>query len=329
MAYIMKKLTQWFNQLWYQNPNPAWWMQCFSKVYQLGFYWDKKRKKTIPSPLPVIVVGNLTVGGTGKTPVVIALCQFLQQKGYRVGIVTRGYQHQLSDFPYHVKENDSAQIIGDEAALIAQKTKVPIVIAPQRASAIRYLHEQQLCDIIISDDGLQHHPMGRQLEIVVIDGQRGFGNGFLLPAGPLREPLDKLNAVDLILVNGKPSTALSQKLKPYTHKTFIFELKSQTIEVFNKTAPNPQEPYAAFAGIGNPERFFNSLRELNIQFSAYSFPDHHRYVKKDFDIPESCIIMTEKDAIKCHAFSQKPILVLPVFAEFPSHFWDVFSNSLG
>jgi len=325
----MKKLTQWFNQLWYQNSNPAWWMQCFSKIYQLGFQWDKKRKTTIPSPLPVIVVGNLTVGGTGKTPVVIALCQFLQQQGHRVGIVTRGYQHQLSHFPYHVQVSDSAQIIGDEAALIAQKTQAPVIIAPKRAQAVRYLHEQQLCDIVISDDGLQHHQMGRQLEIVVIDGQRGFGNGFLLPAGPLREPLDKLKKVDLILVNGTPSASLSQTLQPFTQKTFIFELKSQTIQSLNQTLSNPQAPYAAFAGIGNPERFFNSLRELNIQFNPYAFPDHHCYVKKDFDIPESCIIMTEKDAIKCHAFSQKPIWVLPVFAELPSHFWEVFLNSLG
>lgn len=329
MAKFMKKLTHWFNHLWYGQSPYSHLLRPFSMLYQLGQAWDNKRKKPKPTLLPVIVVGNLSVGGTGKTPIVIALCQFLKHQGYRVGIVTRGYQNQLSSYPHLVKPTDQAELIGDEAALIAYKTQVPVVIAAERLQAIEYLFNHQLCDIVLSDDGLQHYQMSRNIEIVVIDGQRGFGNGYLLPAGPLREPIARLKAVDFILINGKPCEALQETMETYPEKTFVFELKTQAIEPLFPNHQECKEPYAAFAGIGHPERFFETLRDLNIQYRPYAFSDHHRYRKKDFDIQESCIIMTEKDAIKCQQFQQKPIWVLPVFAEIPPPFWEVFLNSLG
>lgn len=325
MESIMKnKLTQWLNQYWYREKKPSWWLQPLAFCYRVAQRWDKHRQSRSPSHLPVIVVGNLTVGGTGKTPVVIAICHYLRQQGIRVGVVTRGYQNQLTHFPYLVKAEDDASLIGDEAALIAQKTQVPVVIAPKRNQAIEYLHQHQLCDWVISDDGLQHYAMARHLEIIVIDGARGFGNGALLPIGPLRESLERLAAVDFILVNGPPSPDLKLNLLDYANKTYLMQLQPEAIVPQDL----PQTNIAAFAGIGHPERFFKTLRDLNIQHQAYSFPDHHQFVKKDFDIPESCIIMTEKDAIKCRQFKDKPIYTLPVSAKIPSDFWEKILNSM-
>ncbi len=321
---MKNKLIQWLNQYWYREKKPSWWLQPLAFCYQMIQTWDKHRQLAIHSPLPVLVVGNLTVGGTGKTPVVIAICHYLQQQGIRVGVVTRGYKNQLSDFPYLVKVNDDASLIGDEAALIAQKTQVPVVIAPKRNQAIEYLHQHQLCDWIISDDGLQHYAMARHLEIIVIDGTRGFGNGALLPIGPLRESLGRLAQADFILINGTPSPSLKDSLQVYADKTYLMQLEPEAI----MPEDLPQETIAAFAGIGHPERFFKTLRDLNIQHQAYSFPDHHRFVKKDFDIPESCIIMTEKDAIKCRQFHEKPIYYLPISANIPSNFWEKILNSM-
>ena len=316
---MQKQLTHWINQYWYQKKAPHWFFKPLAWLYSLGQMIDKKTQTVHPSPLPVIVVGNLSVGGTGKTPVVIALATFLKEKGYRVGIVTRGYKNQLTCFPHLVKDTDDATIIGDEAALLSQKTKLPIVISPNRKDAVEYLYQHQLCDMVISDDGLQHYAMARKLEIVVIDGMRGFGNGALLPIGPLREPLNRLKSVDFILINGKPNPSLQEKLQAFQDKTFIMEMQSLPL-------PPLPEPIAAFAGIGHPERFFQTLRDLNITFTPYPFPDHHHYVTKDFDIPESCIIMTEKDAIKCQDIYHKPLYVLAIEAKLPDVFWGKFLN---
>lgn len=322
---MKNKLTQWLNQYWYRKEKPSFWLKPFALLYQIAQKYDKLHQSQRFSPLPVIVVGNLTVGGTGKTPVVIALCRHLTEKGIRVGVVTRAYKNQLSQFPYLVKAQDDATLIGDEAALIAKKTQVPVVIAPQRNQAIAYLHQHQLCDWVISDDGLQHYAMSRVIEIVVVDGERGFGNGSLLPLGPLREPLAKLADVNFILINGEASPELQATLKLYTMKTFSMQL--QTHEIQPNALPKNTN-VAAFAGIGHPARFFKTLQDLNINHQAYAFPDHHRFVKKDFDIPESCIIMTEKDAIKCQNFHDKPIFYLPVSACIPSEFWKQLIHSM-
>jgi tetraacyldisaccharide 4'-kinase len=314
---MKKHLTLWLNRFWYRPQKPSFLLRPLAWAYWLGQKLDKIIHHEQISPLPVVVVGNLTVGGTGKTPVVIALCEYLKEKGHRVGIVTRAYKNQLSTFPYLVQKEDNAQKIGDEAALIFEKTQVPVVIAPRRAQALAYLHQHQLCDIVISDDGLQHYAMSRQIEIVVIDGMRGFGNCALLPIGPLREPLNRLKNVDFILINGHPSEALNNTIADYKDKTFSVDLKT-------KDLPPLQKPIAAFAGIGNPERFFKTLSDLNIEFTPYPFPDHHQYSIKDFDIPESCIIMTEKDAIKCRGFQNIPLHQLAIEAKLPELFWEKF-----
>jgi tetraacyldisaccharide 4'-kinase len=319
----MQKLTSWFNQLWYSGTKISWPFAPLSWIYHLGQKIDsyfQKKKQAQGTLVPVIVVGNLTLGGSGKTPLVLAMIDFFQEQGIRVGVVTRGYKSAKLKHPYQVMKGDDAHKIGDEAALIAHKTQAPIMIHPKRQDAVDALNQTQSCEVIISDDGLQHQAMARNLEIVVIDGHRGFGNGHLFPRGPLRESIQRLNEVDLIVINGEPKPELNLILEQYRDKTFIMHLEP---EKCYPLIPKTQalEPMAAFAGIGNPERFFKTLRNLGIKFKPYAFPDHHPYQSKDFDITESSIIMTEKDAIKCLNLSDKPIMVLPVRASLSNQFW--------
>lgn len=327
----MKKiLTHWLNNLWYQPKAPQWgW--CLSEVYGLLQKSHAKWIKPQKSLLPVIVVGNLSVGGTGKTPVVIAIAKQLSAMGIRVGIITRGYKSQNRKTPYLVTAMDDAKDVGDEALLIARKTKLPVVISAKRYQALRFLHQHQQCDVVLSDDGLQHYALPRALEIVVIDGERGFGNHELLPMGPLREPLSRLEKVDFIVVNGEMSDSLRKSLEKHQAKTFHLSLVAQDIYAHSEHSMlfNPNEgPFAALAGIGHPERFFKHLKSLNLDIQCYPFPDHHHFEKKDFQVLEKSIIMTEKDAIKCPKVGTKPIFVLPVEAQFQSSFWPFFLTAV-
>jgi tetraacyldisaccharide 4'-kinase len=324
----MKNITNWFNFLWYESMQKPWSLKVLAKLYGLGQKLDQYRqirKQNNHSTLPVIVVGNLTVGGTGKTPLIISLHEKLVQHGYRVGIVTRGYKNKGLQYPYRVNKEDLAEKIGDEAALLAQKVNGTIVISPKRQQGIDLLASLKCCDIVLSDDGLQHYAMQRALEIVVIDGMRGFGNGELLPLGPLREPIKRLESVDFILVNGSPNPELQLQLQSFAKKTYYMQSVAQPIYTAT-TDIKLSQPIAAFAGIGNPTRFFETLKSQNISFTPYIFPDHYSYQAKDFDIPESCIIMTEKDAIKCHKFTQKPIFILPISMDVGIKFWQQLFN---
>lgn len=253
------------------------------KVYQWGIF------NVYSLDIPVIIVGNLTVGGTGKTPLVITLAALLKTAGYYPGIVSRGYGGHAQHYPLSVTPETNPHESGDEAVLIAQRTQCPVVVAPKRVEAVRYLQKKSQCDVIISDDGLQHLAMARDIEIVVVDGQRGFGNGYCLPAGPLREPIFRMKNVDFIFVNGKD-----------------FHIKPECfIEIFNEEKtlkPNhfSGQTVHAVMGIGNPQRFLQTLTDLNILYEAHIFPDHHEFTAKDFIFADSApIIMTEKDAVKC------------------------------
>lgn len=197
-------MSTFMDQVWYGNHPLQWVLSPFSWGYRLivaARRWYLENFSQIKCPVPVIVVGNITVGGVGKTPLVVELAKRLQDKGLNAGIVSRGYGAKIKEFPYEVKPHDNANQVGDEPLLLAQKTQCPVVIAPDRPEAVRYLLEKHHCQIIISDDGLQHYRMGRAIEIAVIDGTRGLGNEFCLPAGPLREPAKRLQEVDFIVVN--------------------------------------------------------------------------------------------------------------------------------
>lgn len=256
--------------------------------------------KTHRLPVPVIVVGNITVGGTGKTPLVVWLAQWLGAKGLRPGIISRGYGGDGSEEPRQVLATSVAAEVGDEPLLIAQRTGCPVYVGADRVAAARALLQQQDCDIIVSDDGMQHYALGRDIEIAVIDGSRRFGNGFSLPAGPLRERPSRLNDVDLVVINGEATA----------------EGSSMTIsagEVVNLHDADERRPLDDFvgravhavAGIGNPARFFAMLRQRGLEIRERPFPDHHSFTATDISSDDGLpVLMTEKDAVKCSSFAQ-------------------------
>jgi len=250
---------------------------------------------------PLIVVGNITVGGTGKTPFVIWLVNFLRDKGYRPGIVSRGYGGGATEWPQAMMADSNPALVGDEAVLLAQRCHCPMVVSPHRSDAVRMLLNDFDCDIVIADDGLQHYAMGRDIEIVMIDGQRRFGNGQLLPAGPLRESVTRLKDVDLCLTNGDPLTVNEYRMT--LGRSCLYNLQSP--EKKDELSVLKGKKVHAIAGIGYPEKFFTLLKDAGVEVIAHPFPDHHAYSIDDLNFgDDKMVVMTEKDAVKCASFSR-------------------------
>lgn len=264
-------------------------------------------------PVPVVVVGNIAVGGTGKTPLVIWLAERLRQAGYSPGIVSRGHGGRAKTATPVQPDSDPATV-GDEPVLLARRSACPVWVGRRRAEvAQRLLAFHPEVDIILADDGLQHYALGRDVELVVVDGERGFGNGWLLPAGPLREPRRRLAAVDAVVVNG------GQALPDLPAPQFGMRLVGERFRQLGRPETTVDAGHfagrvvQAVAGIGNPERFFGKLRRLGIQIVGHALPDHHRYDVSD--IPAGTVLMTEKDAVKCARFDLPDAWVLAVDAE--------------
>ena len=258
---------------------------------------------------PVIVVGNITVGGTGKTPFVIWLVQFLKAQGLKPGIVSRGVGGEYHAQPYRVTSDSSVDSVGDEAMLLFKRVNCPIVISKDRVKAVRSLLKSSDCNIVISDDGLQHYRMSRALEIVIVDHARQFGNQHLLPAGPLRESLTRLKKVDFVVENGD-NTPYSMLLEGNR----LFSVKHSNQTVMLSELKNMR--VHAVAGIGNPDRFFQVLKSAGLKVSEHPFPDHYHYRARDLDFHDALpILMTEKDAVKCAAFANGQYWYLPVTAK--------------
>lgn len=269
----------------------SWLFQFLSYVRKKCYQFNIPGFKCHRFSIPLIVVGNITVGGTGKTPLIIHLYHLLCSKGFNPGIVSRGYiPFKKHCSPIWVSPQSLATEVGDEALLLAKRLECPIVIAANRVEAIQMLIQDQNIDIILSDDGLQHYAMNRDIEIAVIDGSRQFGNGYCLPLGPLREPLNRLHSVDFIITNGIPFDKNQYDMRLIPENEFLLQrLKGQTVH--------------AIAGIGNPDRFFQLLRNYEIHVIEHIFPDHHLYKSQDIQFADDLpIIMTEKDAVKCTAF---------------------------
>lgn len=306
--------------LWYGQHGLRFFLIPFSLVYQAAMALRRVYLRAFIQQrieIPIIVVGNITVGGVGKTPLVIALATAMIARGIRVGIVSRGYGGSRRDGPYHVTNVSQASEVGDEPLLMAQRTQCPVVIARKRIEAVDYLIKHHACQIIISDDGLQHEAMGRAIEIAVIDGMRGFGNGWCLPAGPLREPVTRLKSCDWVVVNeGSREGAYPMTLQP---KDFISLLNGSRLRCIDI-----QTPVAAVAGIGNPERFFKMLEAMGLTIERHAFPDHHVFTASDFTFKQPLVLMTEKDAVKCRAFAQSQWYYVPVDAQLNADFWQVF-----
>ncbi|MWV13886.1 tetraacyldisaccharide 4'-kinase [Pseudomonas sp. R-28-1W-6] len=253
------------------------------------------------APVPVIVVGNITVGGTGKTPLILWLIEHCRSRGLRVGVVSRGYGAQPPQLPWRVRAEHSAAEAGDEPLLLVQRSGVPLVIDPQRSRAVQALLEQETLDLILCDDGLQHYRLARDLELVLIDAARGLGNRRCLPAGPLREPVERLSEVDAVLFNGAAADSAQGyafRLQP----TALVNLRSGARAALDHFPPG--QAVHAVAGIGNPQRFFNTLEALNWQPIAHAFADHASYSPELLQFsPQLPLLMTEKDSVKCRAFA--------------------------
>ncbi|MGP1928642.1 MAG: tetraacyldisaccharide 4'-kinase [Arsenophonus sp. NC-WZS1-MAG3] len=274
--------------------------------YYLGIFPSWK------APISIIVVGNLTVGGNGKTPVVIWLVEQLLLQGYCVGVVSRGYGGKATSYPLLVNESISIKETGDEPSLIYRRTGVPVAVSPKRVEAFKMLLRQRKLDVIITDDGLQHYAMQRDFEIVVIDGIRRFGNGWLLPAGPLRECQCRLNTVNAVITNG----GIARYGEIGMQLTGDIAINMLTGE---KRSVCKLEQVIAIAGIGYPARFFSSLEQKGLVLIArYSFPDHQYYnFSKLITLvaDNQTLLMTEKDAVKCFNFAQLNWWYLPVNAQ--------------
>lgn len=266
------------------------------------------------------MIGNITVGGAGKTPLLIALCQHLQQQGKQVGVISRGYAGKSNNYPMVVDEESDPVRAGDEPVLIATKTGCPVVVDPDRVQALGLLLEKFEVDVILSDDGLQHYRLHRDIEIVVIDGQRLFGNGQCMPAGPLREPISRIKDCDFVVVNGSAITshpALASSTTMTISPTTLVNLSSGEKRPFSGAPFNIGSRLQAVAGIGNPQRFFDSLQSLPYPIETSSFPDHHLYQPDDFIALDSHqpIVMTEKDGIKCQHFASANLWSVAIEAE--------------
>lgn len=273
------------------------------------------------APLPVVVVGNLTAGGNGKTPLVIWLVEQLQRRGYRVGVVSRGYGGRAAQYPLVLGPDTRSVECGDEPLLIAQRTGAPVAVSPQRSAAVQALLSQTTLDVVITDDGLQHYALARDLELVVVDGVRRFGNGWWLPAGPMRERERRLASVDAVIVNG--GTPHDGEIPMGLTGDRLVNLRS------GESCPAAQfvAPVVAMAGIGHPPRFFHTLSQLGVPLQAtHAFADHQAYQAATLTALTplgQALLMTEKDAVKCRAFAQDNWWYLPVSAQLPREAGDV------
>jgi len=265
------------------------------------------------APVPVIVVGNITVGGTGKTPMILWLIEHCRRQGLKVGVVSRGYGAKPPQFPWRVEAQQGAEQAGDEPLLIVQRTGVPLMIDPDRSRAVQALLASEPLDLILCDDGMQHYRLARDLELVLIDAARGLGNGRCLPAGPLREPAERLQAADAVLFNGASGDrpdGFALRLQP----SALVNLRSGERRALDHF-PAGQRLHAV-AGIGNPQRFFNTLLGLNWQPVPHPFADHAQFSVQSLAFsPPLPLVMTEKDAVKCRAFAADDWWYLAVEAQ--------------
>ncbi|MDY0250972.1 MAG: tetraacyldisaccharide 4'-kinase [Pseudomonas sp.] len=325
------KLSERIQQAWYHGHLLLYLLWPLEALYRYVVKHKRAafmagRSDSYRAPVPVIVVGNITVGGTGKTPLILWLIEQCRAQGLRVGVVSRGYGARPASFPWTVSATDSAEQSGDEPLLIVQRSGVPLVIAPERAQAVQQLLAEHRVDIILSDDGLQHYGLARDLELVLIDATRGLGNQRCLPMGPLREPVERLQSVDAVLFNGAEQdreNGFALQLQP-TELVHVRSGRREPLSYF----PAQQKMHAV-AGIGNPQRFFKTLEGLNWQPITHAFADHAEFNAEDLQFADDLpVIMTEKDAVKCRAFAADHCWYLQVAAQPSSAFACWFAEQL-
>lgn len=318
----MKKIfARWLDEIWYHDHFVGTWLMPLSFIFIdvakfRRWLYKKGYKPVAKLPVPVIIVGNLTVGGTGKTPLVIYLVTQLKAAGFKPGVIARGYGGQSDVWPQRVTAESDVTLIGDEPLLIARQAHCPVAVGPVRADSARLLLENNDCDVIISDDGLQHYALHRDIEIVVVDGLRRFGNNFCLPSGPLREPQERLQEVDFVVCNG--GEAEENEILMQLEGAYAVNMQSQERK---SLAEFKTLNCHALAGIGNPQRFFDDLKRHGIECQTHSFPDHYAYTAKGIRFKDAdVVLMTEKDAVKCMDFASEQHWFVPVEARLDAKF---------
>jgi len=323
---------------WYQGSK---WLYLLYPLAALFTWLANRRRKRLSTQahgfdVPVVVVGNIAVGGTGKTPIIIALAVHLKERGLKPAIISRGYGAKAPHYPYLVTVDSPPSMVGDEPLLICRESGCPVMIGADRPKSVAALIEQTGCNVILSDDGMQHYQLARQWEVCVMDGARGIGNGMCLPAGPLREPVSRLQEVDCIIVNGENRVGIDVGQTPQYTMTL-------TPEAWYPVAPSTHQQRAdvgtcpwgdsntlyAVTGIGNPQRFFNTLADLSLQPHTKSFPDHHPFNQSDLAyVDDQPLLMTAKDAVKCQEFAAENWWYLSVTAQLPDTFYIAFHDFL-
>jgi tetraacyldisaccharide 4'-kinase len=310
-------LTQsWLDKFWYGGVSPPWWLKLLSAVYAAvsgirRFVYARRLARSTRLACPVVVVGNLTVGGTGKTPLVCWLAGQLIELGFKPGVVSRGYGGS-SRRPRLVQAADDSNTVGDEAILLASRSRVPVATGRNRPAAAQLLINAG-CDVIVSDDGLQHYALQRDCEIIVIDGDRRFGNGRLLPAGPLRETPARLKHADAVVINGGDAQS-DGAVRMRLLATNAVAMKYGTAKPLREFSG---QPVHAIAAIGNPQRFFAMLRAVGISVVEHPLPDHAKLGIDDISFPDDlAVLMTEKDAVKCREIAGPHHWYVPVNVAF-------------
>lgn len=319
-AFLRGKLGRRLDSIWYEGHPPHFLLVRLEKLYVAGVgarraMYRCRLKKIHRLPVPVIVVGNLSVGGTGKTPLVIWLAEFFKRLGYAPGIISRGYGGNVGARPRIVGVDSHPKDVGDEAVLMATRTDCPVTVATDRVAAARAILTWFDSDLIISDDGLQHYGLARELEIAVVDGVRRHGNGYCLPAGPLREPLFRLHEVDMIVCNGAGNIGEFPMEVEGDTAVSLADGSTKKISDFRVTRCH------ALAGIGNPKRFFDHLSSYGLSLETHTFVDHHQFHKNEITFNDQYpVLMTEKDAVKCRRFASDRHWYVPICATLKPEF---------
>lgn len=316
-------MTPWRHRLealvvkaWYRG---AWWLYLLWPLSVLvGWVVSKRRQGAEQAPgllRPVVVVGGITIGGTGKTPVVIALTQRLGELGFRVGIVSRGYGGSSGGAVQRVEVGSRAAVVGDEPLLMARRTGVPVFVGHDRLAAAQQLIAMTDVNLVLSDDGLQHYRLPRDYEIAVIDAHRGLGNGHLLPMGPLREPATRLDSVNWVLQrNGTDGN------RGFSYRLSGFDCRQSGARLAPGDAVTHWQglTIAAVTGLGQPEQFFDSLERLGLVITRQAYPDHYSFTAADIaQVDAEIIVVTEKDAVKLEAVDDQRIWVLSICVDLP------------
>lgn len=321
-ALIRMRIARRLERLWYAPAEPLGmaliplgWLYCGIARLRAAYWrrrWRRPLERGREVAAPVIVVGNLTVGGTGKTPLTIWLAGHLREQGWRPGILTRGYGGRAHGTPRLVPAHGDPREYGDEPVLLARRTGCPVMAGADRVAAAQALIADAGCNLLIADDGLQHYRLRRALEILLIDARRGFGNGRCLPAGPLREPRARAQAADILVHNGgrEDDGQPRMLLRPLRAINLVDPRQTRALAQFAGA------PVTAVAGIGHPEQFFALLEQQGLRILRRPYPDHHGFRREDCQQwPAGVVLMTEKDAVKWRPFASAEHWFLPVAAQ--------------